>query len=135
MGKRRQKWREYYILDAKGRPVLVDLLTWAKWFGTAKRIVRQSHVGPAWVSTIFLGIDHSFTDEGPPVLWESAAFRGKRKVKLQGKKWEVPQQIAMERCAGSREQAEAMHAAMVRRVRKSERQRAKRIGPKSYRQL
>lgn len=135
MAKRRQKWREYYILDAKGRPVLVDLLTWAKWFGTAKRIVRHQQVGRAWISTIFLGIDHSFTEEGPPVLWETMVFRGKSKFKLHGKTHEVPKSIAMERCAGSREQAEAMHAAMVRRVRKSERKKAKRIAPKSYRQL
>lgn len=28
----------------------------------------------AYVSTVFLGLDHSFGDEGPPILWETMAF-------------------------------------------------------------
>ena len=105
--KKRQKWKEHWILDDKGRPRQVDLFTWARWFGSpAKRIVCQETIGQNSISTIFLGIDHSFTEEGPPVLWETMTFGAKLDQ-------------AQMRCAGSKEQAEAMHEAMVRRVCKA----------------
>jgi len=101
--KKRQKWKEHWILDDQARPVQVDLLTWAKWFGTHKRVVCQETIAQNRVSTIFLGIDHSFLEIGPPILWETMTFG----AKLDGDQ---------ERCAGSKEQAEAMHEQMVKRV-------------------
>jgi len=99
----RNKGLEHWILDDKGRPVQVDLLTWAKWFGTADRIICHETIGQNWVSTIFMGIDHSFTHEGPPILWETMTFGAKLHQ----------EQL---RCAGSKEQAEAMHEEMVKAV-------------------
>ncbi len=99
----RQKWREHWILDEKGRPKQVDLLTWARWFGTRARVLRQETIAQNWVSTVFMGIDHSFTEHGPPVLWETMTFGAKLDNELI-------------RCAGSKEQAEAMHEEMVKRV-------------------
>src|SRR5262249_53943179 len=64
---RKHKMLRHWILDDKGRPVETDLFTWAKWFETAKRIVIQETIAQNRVSTIFLGIDHSFAMEGPPV--------------------------------------------------------------------
>lgn len=94
---------DHWILDDKGRPVRVDLMTWAKWFGTAERIVAQETIAQNWISTIFLGIDHNFGDGGPPILWETMSF---------GAKLHQHQR----RCAGSKEQAEAMHEEMVKAV-------------------
>jgi len=68
-----------FILDAHGEPVVEpDLLTWARWFETANRIVRQDTIGTAKVSTVFLGLDHNFfpDDDAAPVLWESMIFGG-----------------------------------------------------------
>lgn len=70
-----------YMLDADGRtPILArDLFEWARWFedscGDERRRVGQTYLadGAVMVSTVFLGLDHSFR-EGPPVLWETMVF-------------------------------------------------------------
>lgn len=94
-----------YILDDAGRPTPEpDLVRWAMWYETAQRKVAETHVEQGVrVSTVFLGLDHQY-DEGAPILWETMVFGG-------------PYNEAQERCAGSREQAEAMHEAMVARVK------------------
>jgi hypothetical protein len=52
-----------------------DLLTGAVFFENSDaRRVAETHVGPARVSTVFLGIDHNFSSSGPPVLFESMIF-------------------------------------------------------------
>lgn len=96
-----------YTLNASGKPVPEpDLITWARWFESADRTVGSDQIGESRVSTVFLGLDHNF-GEGPPVLWETMVFGGE----LEGEQ---------NRCAGSREQAEAMHAKMVERVKASQ---------------
>jgi hypothetical protein len=35
--------------------------------------VAESHVGPLWVSTVWLGINHSF-GSGPPQIFETMVF-------------------------------------------------------------
>jgi hypothetical protein len=52
------------------------LLRWATWFETADRQVAESLQGDVRVSTVFLGLDHSFSDHGPPVLFETMVFIG-----------------------------------------------------------
>jgi hypothetical protein len=66
-----------YILDEKGEPVpCASLMEWAKWIeGGGSRRVAEDFVGDVRVSTVFLGLDHSFVD-GPPVLWETMIFGG-----------------------------------------------------------
>jgi hypothetical protein len=97
---------KHYILK-KGKIVAVDLMTWAKWMEVdGARHVKREQIGPSWVSTVFLGIDHNFGD-GPPILWETMVFGGK-----------LDQE--MDRCAGDQDQAEAMHENMVQRVCKAE---------------
>jgi hypothetical protein len=36
--------------------------------------VAEDYVGPYRVSTVFLGIDHGFDPEGPPILFETMVF-------------------------------------------------------------
>lgn len=94
-----------YKLDRDGKPrPCPDLLEWANWFEKSgnERQVRLDTFESGHVSTIFLGIDYNFGD-GPPILWETMVFGG-------------PLDQTQDRCAGSREQAEAMHAAMLERV-------------------
>lgn len=67
-----------YILDANDQPVRCDdVIVWGKWFETAERIVKKTvSAADGWrVSTVFLGLDHSFT-HGEPVLWETMIFGG-----------------------------------------------------------
>jgi len=73
-----------YILDDKGQPVICDdLMTWGRFMASSDRRVAQDmdegdtttgvHVR---VSTVFLGLDHNYDGEGPPVLWETMVFGG-----------------------------------------------------------
>ena len=63
-----------YILDENGEPKAVDALTWAKNFETADRNVAKDTIGKFLVSTVFLGLDHNWSGEGLPVLWETMVF-------------------------------------------------------------
>jgi hypothetical protein len=36
--------------------------------------VAEEAVGPYWVSTIWLGLDHNLTQKGPPRIFETAVF-------------------------------------------------------------
>lgn len=93
-----------YILDANWRPVPErDLFKWAEWFESANRTVARNTIGDAVISTVFLGLDHCYSG-GAPILWETMVFGGK-----------LDQE--QDRCSGTREQAEAMHAKMLERVK------------------
>lgn len=96
--------KQNYILDEKGNPVAEpDLMKWAQWFEKAERHVGNEQIGDSKISTVFLALDHAWNG-GPPVLWETMVFGGT-----------LDQE--QDRCSGSREQAEAMHARMVERVK------------------
>jgi hypothetical protein len=63
-----------YILDGKTPVPCNDLLAWARWFETADRHVGRDQIGPYLVSTVFLGLDHRFGRNGPPLLFETMTF-------------------------------------------------------------
>lgn len=96
-----------YILK-DGKPVPEpNVVKWGRFFEQIKqRRVGRTRIGEFLVSTVFLGMDHDWSCKGPPVLWETMVFKGNSSSDL-----------AMERCSGSREQAEDMHARMVKRVK------------------
>lgn len=95
-----------YILVDHEPVIEPDILKWAKWFESAQRLVKRSvatvDCKEVTVSTVFLGIDHSF-GQGPPLLFETMVFGG------------VLDQ-EMDRCS-TWEQAEKMHDVMSERVR------------------
>ncbi len=94
-----------YILNESGEPVKEpNLRKWAIWFETANRRVDETICENGRISTVFLGLDHNYSDEGPPILWETMVFGGA-----------LDQE--QDRCSGNREQAEAMHEKMVALVR------------------
>jgi len=80
----------FWILDGKEVVGTDNVLEWAKMFEEGKRIVRQEDLKPmekdgllspfSWfdcrVSTVFLGLDHSFRGEGPPDIFETMIFGG-----------------------------------------------------------
>ncbi|MEE8607179.1 MAG: hypothetical protein V3S55_06230 [Nitrospiraceae bacterium] len=91
-----------YILEDK-KPVLEpDLLAWGRWFETADRHVAKTDVGEVHVSTVFLALDHNWGD-GPPLLFETLVFGGALAERMNRySTWD---------------EAEAGHAAMVKRVK------------------
>ena len=66
-----------YILDKLGNPVLeTDVLKWARWYEKADRLIVEDKIGEVLISTVFLGLDHSF-GLGLPLLYETMIFGGK----------------------------------------------------------
>ena len=67
---------KYKLNGHKVEPV-EDLLDWATWFETANRTVKRSQLETGvTVSTVFLGLDHSFGMTGHPILFETMVFGG-----------------------------------------------------------
>lgn len=68
----------WYILDNNNNPIATPTLEAAKWLeeGTNRRTVKRDEIGDILVSTVFLGLDHSWTPGGKPVLWETMIFGG-----------------------------------------------------------
>jgi hypothetical protein len=65
----------YYIVDDAGQVIPeADLYKWADWFETTDRCLAHTEVGPAQISTVFLGIDHRLLGDGPPILWETLIY-------------------------------------------------------------
>ncbi len=64
----------YYVLDGHEVKEAADVMEWGRFFEKDDRIVAQEDVGPYWVSTVFLGIDHQWGD-GPPLLFETMVFK------------------------------------------------------------
>jgi len=63
-----------YILEGKEPKLVEDVEEWGKWFETADRCVAQTILpSGVRVSTVFLGLDHSFSD-GKPILFETMVF-------------------------------------------------------------
>jgi hypothetical protein len=94
-----------YILDENKDPILEnDLTKWERWMvAEGYRRVACDKVNDVEISTVFLGLDHNY-GSGPPVLWETMVFGG-----------ELDQEQT--RCSGTWQNAEAMHALMLDRVK------------------
>lgn len=65
-----------YILREKTPILEPDLIKWAKNFETEDRRVAQDVIGDVKISTVFLGVDHSF-GISKPLLFETMVFGGK----------------------------------------------------------
>ncbi len=67
---------KHYVLDGHKAVPAKDVIQWAKMLESDGRVVAQTEVGEAKVSTVFLGLDHSF-GTGRPLLFETMIFGGK----------------------------------------------------------
>lgn len=103
---RRMLW---WVLDAQRQPVGVyDPMAWAVWASHQSEFpvaVGRIETEDFFVSTVFLGVDHNY-GRGPPTLFETMAFdrTGKPVATVRYSSWS---------------DAEAGHAAMVRRMKKA----------------
>ena len=73
---RRVEANSRYILDGREPVLCPDLMEWGKWMQTAERTVAKTVVGANLISTVFLGLDHSYTG-GVPILFETMIFGGR----------------------------------------------------------
>jgi hypothetical protein len=116
---------EYILVDKVAVPV--SAIEWAAWMegaGAKVKIVKQEVVGRYWVSTVFLGLDHSF-GKGGPILFETMIFGRHRNMHSTPEFEDGEYQT---RCS-TWEQAEAMHQEAVKYAReKSEEMKQKRRG-------
>jgi len=68
-----------YILEGKIPIVESNVIKWGKWYNKDdnRRVARTQIENDEYVSTIFLGLDYSFGDGTPPLLFETMIFGGK----------------------------------------------------------
>jgi hypothetical protein len=99
------RWKLYYRLVDRV-PVVCSLLEQARFWQTGECFVDRTDIGDdVSVSTVFLGIDHSLSNIGPPILFETLVFGGK---------------YDDDRCRYSTwDQAAAGHRAMVAKIRQA----------------
>lgn len=65
---------KFYVLNGH-ETVPATLEEWAAFFEAADRHVSLTEIAPGvTVSTVFLGFDHSWGDDGPPILFETMLF-------------------------------------------------------------
>ena len=61
---------DYY--DRQGNPLSLEEWT-ARLADEGYKRVAETQVGPYWISTVWLGLDHSFAG-GPPLIFETMVF-------------------------------------------------------------
>lgn len=66
----------HWILDENHDPVKATLMQWAQWVEVFEnKIVEQTEIEGYMISTVFLGLDHNWSGQGPPILFETMVFR------------------------------------------------------------
>ena len=68
----------YYLLDEQGNAIeTLDVIEWSQHVESYRRVAFDTvdYFGRAiTVSTVFLGINHNFLENGPPILFETMLF-------------------------------------------------------------
>lgn len=64
----------YFKLDGKIAMECRSLLEWAEWMEIADRHVAKETIEGFRVSTVFLGLNHNFSGNGDPLLFETMVF-------------------------------------------------------------
>lgn len=70
---------DYFILNDDHSTTPVDMMEWAQWLSADRNkvIVKQETFGEVRVSTVFLGLNHAWLGQGPPLIFETMIFGGK----------------------------------------------------------
>ena len=107
---------QHYILNDKHEVVPASLEEWANWFESINnRRVAETTVGDYWVSTVFLGLDHRWSGDGPPIVFETMAFNRSPDKVEDGRAWD---ELDMARYC-TWDEAKAGHQRMVSHAQKS----------------
>ena len=92
----------YY--DRQGQPM--TLHEWGQAFEQPRSLANTMLRGPArgskWVSTVWLGLDHRFDGDGPPLIFETMVFRSGSMVELDVRRY------------ATEDEARAGHAALCK---------------------
>lgn len=72
---------KFYIL-VNGKVKTANIFEFGQWFAETSNSIDRTNIGDVLVSTVFLGIDHSFEfienwNENKPILFETMVFGGK----------------------------------------------------------
>ena len=113
LGLRRHNSQPLHWIEVDGVPTPVEsdnVLSWARWMETAERQVAVTAVDDFLVSTVFLGLDHSF-GFGPPLFYETMVFYQPPEL-IDSRRWA---DLVQERYS-TRQMAEAGHKEIVARV-------------------
>lgn len=65
-----------YVLDGHTPVFQPDIAAWAKWRQANEGRVALTELDGVKISTVFLGVDHNFFGDGPPILFETMVFGG-----------------------------------------------------------
>jgi hypothetical protein len=88
----------------------VGVRTFAVWWaahpGPKRAVAQETLPDGRWLSTVFLGFDHNYGREGPPLLFETMLFKSEEDL----------QEEYCERYA-TWDEAAAGHRAVLRRLR------------------
>jgi hypothetical protein len=61
------------LYDREGNPISM-----AQWAGLLEnldyKVVEQTQIGPYWVSTVWLGLDHNYMKRAAPLIFETMVF-------------------------------------------------------------
>ena len=70
---------EYY--DRQGNPI--DASTYSQYhMNPVYKVVKQTNCYDGkWISTVWLGLDHSFANRGTPVIFETMVFENRTHLK------------------------------------------------------
>lgn len=66
--------RVWYILDDNQQPIPANVDTWRAWANDHSSRVAYTSLDNVDISTVLLSINHAFTLDFPPVLWETMVF-------------------------------------------------------------
>ena len=66
----------YFVLDGYTPVPIADVEAWCRRFEAQRdqHCVALTTIDGASISTMFLGLDHSWSEVGPPVLFETMVF-------------------------------------------------------------
>lgn len=95
----------YYLLEGKLVVPCDDVIRWGRMFGNFdnRRVAYTKLENDVSISTVFLGLDHNWMPDGPPLLFETMVFGGKLDQECER--------------SSTWEEAETDHRLMVERVR------------------
>lgn len=88
----------YYVLDENNQAIAsTDIKKVAAQIQSAdKRRVAEDMIDRYWVSTVFMGVDHSFGG-GPPLIFETMIFDTSRKKPLGNNRMSLGKEVYCDR--------------------------------------
>lgn len=104
----------YYRLVNHEAVPCANVIEWAEYYERSNRVVKHDEIDGYVISTVFLGINHNFWGEGPPLLFETMVFKGETTIRrADGTELQVPLSIGYQDRCSTWVQAIAMHARAV----------------------